>query len=321
MNTTRLTSSALVALDVITYLVVFNIVAYFRATTLADHLILRPLFRPIAIILFAIYLIDGYKTRTDMMSVDYTSLHSIALIGAMGATLLYTFAFISSGNELQSSRIVIALSFLILIPLTLGYRRVIYQRTLEARGERSLVFLGDHASCMAFRDECRKMGTTQRVIFSVVTVESALPFDPSQGLELLPFQVVLEEVQQGRVTVEAIVLRESARELSSEISRRLVQLYFQGVPTYTLELFHQVYWRKIPLYRLNQTWLFQEGFQIAREPVFERLKRASDIALALFGLFIGVRESPTGRIPGGGERAGGRPATGFCRRGNGGAAG
>jgi lipopolysaccharide/colanic/teichoic acid biosynthesis glycosyltransferase len=58
------------------------------------------------------------------------------------------------------------------------------------------------------------------------------------------------------------------------------------VPTYTLELFHQVYWRKIPLYRLNQTWLFQEGFQIAREPVFERLKRISDILFACIGLIL-----------------------------------
>jgi len=67
-----------------------------------------------------------------------------------------------------------------------------------------------------------------------------------------------------------------------------VQLYFAGVPTYTLELFHQVYWQKIPLYRLNQTWLFQEGFQIAREPVFERIKRASDIALSLLGLLVAL---------------------------------
>ncbi|MFH1497675.1 MAG: sugar transferase, partial [Verrucomicrobiota bacterium] len=65
-----------------------------------------------------------------------------------------------------------------------------------------------------------------------------------------------------------------------------VRLYFAGLPTYTLELFHQVYWRKIPLYRLNQTWLFQEGFQIAREPVFERLKRLSDVAFALIGLSL-----------------------------------
>jgi len=97
---------------------------------------------------------------------------------------------------------------------------------------------------------------------------------------------VLDEVERGQLAVEAIVLRESARELSPEISRRLVQLYFTGVPTYTLELFHQVYWQKIPLYRLNQTWLFQEGFQIAREPVFERLKRMSDIGLSLLGLLL-----------------------------------
>ena len=45
-------------------------------------------------------------------------------------------------------------------------------------------------------------------------------------------------------------------------------------------------WRKIPLYRINQTWLFQEGFQIAREPVFERMKRLSDIVLAALGLII-----------------------------------
>jgi lipopolysaccharide/colanic/teichoic acid biosynthesis glycosyltransferase len=66
----------------------------------------------------------------------------------------------------------------------------------------------------------------------------------------------------------------------------LVKFYFGGVPTYTLELFHQLYWRKIPLYRLNQTWLFQEGFQIAREPVFERLKRVSDIGFAVTGLLL-----------------------------------
>ena len=68
--------------------------------------------------------------------------------------------------------------------------------------------------------------------------------------------------------------------------RRLVQLYFAGVPTYTLELFHQVYWQKIPVYRLNQTWLFQVGFEIAREPVFERLKRVADIVLSMFGLVL-----------------------------------
>ena len=65
-----------------------------------------------------------------------------------------------------------------------------------------------------------------------------------------------------------------------------MQLYFTGTPTYTLEIFHQVYWRKIPLYRINPIWLFQEGFPIAREPVFERMKRISDIFLSTIGLIL-----------------------------------
>ena len=286
MNPTRTTAFGLLALDVAVTIVVFNIVSYFRGLD-PGHLILWPLGTPIAVIVFSIYLIEGYKARTDMLSVDYTSLHTIALISAMLGTLLLTYAVIPEGYELQSSRRVIALSFFALVPLTLGYRRLTYQLLAQTRGDRSLVFLGDRASCEAFRAECQKMGTLQRVIFSVSREESAAPFGPAGGdTPLQPFNSVLDDIQQQRVAVEAIVLRESARELSPAISRRLVQLYFSGVPTYTLELFHQVYWQKIPLYRLNQTWLFQEGFQIAREPVFERLKRVSDIGLAALGLVL-----------------------------------
>jgi lipopolysaccharide/colanic/teichoic acid biosynthesis glycosyltransferase len=137
-----------------------------------------------------------------------------------------------------------------------------------------------------FRAECQKQGTTQRVIYTVVSAESLPPFQPGGAEPLRTFPEVLRDVQEGRIQVEAFVLRESGRELPPEVSRPLVELYFAGVPTYTLELFHQVYWQKIPLYRLNQTWLFQEGFQIAREPVFERIKRASDIVLSVAGLVL-----------------------------------
>ncbi|MBS0630883.1 MAG: exopolysaccharide biosynthesis polyprenyl glycosylphosphotransferase [Verrucomicrobia bacterium] len=285
-NTTRNTAYGLFALDVVTSILVFNIVARFRGLELADHLILAPLALPIGATVLAIYLIEGYKDRTDMLSVDYTSQHTIALIGAMLTTLIVTYVVLRDGYEMQSSRAVIALSFIALIPLTIGYRRVIYQSALAAKGDRSLVFLGDQASCEAFHTECQKMGMYQRVIFSVVSEDSAAPFSPQAGQPLRPFAEVLDDIQAGRIAVEAIILRESARELVPDMSRRLVHLYFSGIPTYTLELFHQVYWQKIPIYRLNQTWLFQEGFQIAREPVFERIKRISDIVLSALGLVL-----------------------------------
>ena len=284
MNPTRATAYGLLALDVIVSVVVFNVIAHYRAPNVVAHLLLAPLALPVAALFIATYLIEGYKARTDMLSVDYTSQHAIALIGAMLVTLLLTFVFIPEGFILQSSRAVIALGFLTLIPLTIGYRRLFYQMLLRIRGDRSLVFLGDQTSCEAFRSENQKMGTHRPIIFTVVNESSVAPFGPTGTTILRPFHEVLDDVEQHCIAVEAIVLRESARELTPAISRRLMQLYFAGVPTYTLELFHQVYWRKIPIYRLNQTWLFQEGFQIAREPVFERLKRMSDIVLSSLGL-------------------------------------
>jgi exopolysaccharide biosynthesis polyprenyl glycosylphosphotransferase len=282
----RSTAPLLLLLDIIAGLVVFNVVAIVRGQASVDHLLVIPLFAPIVAIVFAIFLIDGYNRRTDMLSLEYASQHSIALFGAMIATLLLAYVFLTGPYELQSSRLVIVVSLVAMIPITLSYRRTLHLRAAAARGDRSIVFLGESKSAEMFRAECLKMGMTQRVVYTVVSAESVPPFAPAAIGELRLFDDVLEDIQTGTIEVEAIVLRESARELEADISRRLVQLYFKGVPTYTLELFHEVYWRKIPLYRLNQTWLFQEGFQIAREPVFERIKRASDVVLAVLGLIL-----------------------------------
>ena len=279
----------LLGLDFFVVVTVFNTVSSLwlrHALPVESELLVTPLLVPLLLVMFAIYLIDGYKPRTDMMSLDYTSLHLIAIILAMLATLLLTFVFTWPGDyPLQSSRAVIVFSFLILAPVTLSYRRSVHARFDQQRGQRSLVFLGDRASCLAFREECRRIGTKQSVIFSVVSDESVAPF-AREGESVQTFSGVINQVQQGELVVEAIVLRESNRELQPNVAQQLVTLYFAGVPTFTLELFHQIYWRKIPLYRLNQTWLFQEGFQIAREPVFERLKRASDIFLSVVGLAL-----------------------------------
>ena len=281
MTSTRKSSLLLLALDTVLTVLVFNLIGHYRIERhgVSPPFAVAPMLVPAAFFVFAIYLIDGYRGRTNMQSLDYTSLHIIATICAALATLLLTFVFIPFDFELQSSRAVIAISFLVLIPFTLGYRQLIAKRVNSGREDRNLLFVGDPASREAFRTECAKMKVSQPVLYA-----SNNPADPTPGIT--PFVSMLGDIRDGRIPVEAIILRESHRDLSSETAQELVSLYFGGVPTYTLELFHQVYWQKIPLYRLNPTWLFQEGFQIAREPVFERLKRASDIVLSALGLLL-----------------------------------
>lgn len=286
MANIRRSTIGLLGLDIASVWACFNLALYFRAL---ETPVFLPLIWPLLFCLLAIYLIDGYKAETDMMSLDYTSQHSIALMAGLIVTLLLTFVFVPHGYELQASRSVILLSFAALVPVTLSYRRVIYARALRVREVRNVVFAGDPASCMHFKQECDKVGIGYPVIYALAFEDnstSAPPIPADVHIDARSFKSILAEIEARRLPVQAIVLRESSRSLPDDISQQLMRLYFSGVPTYTLELFHQVYWRKIPLYRLNHTWLFQEGFPIAREPVFERVKRASDVILASVALIL-----------------------------------
>jgi exopolysaccharide biosynthesis polyprenyl glycosylphosphotransferase len=283
----RYTTFTLLALDLICAVGIFNAASLARGFGLREWLLLPGLVAPLAFLVFAIYLIDGYSPRTDMLCADYASQHSIAVAGSMLGTLLLTYVFVTDGYALQSSRLVIMLGFLGFMAVSLGYRRGIYLRRMVARGKRAILFVGDDASCQAFAAECAKMELAQPILYA--TPQSP-PASGGSGKTvpsaLQSFPAALDGIVEGRLVVEAIVLRESAQDLPPAVSRQLVQLYFAGIPTYPLELFHQVYWRKIPIYRLNPTWLFQEGFKVTREPFFERLKRVSDLALALLGLVL-----------------------------------
>jgi len=288
--TVRRLSLALFAADALLIVGVFNVVASLRGVRLpGDPLLLVELLPPLALLLFALYLIDGHSPRTDLVSVDYASQHMIAVSLAAIGTLLLTFVIIpqndASRDVLRSSRGVILISFIALAPLTLGLRRGIRLHYQRLHGQRSIVFVGTRLQCQSFREDYARNGMQLPLILAEVSDQTASPFPDSSGNHRdLP--ALLDQIQRGALAVEAIVLRESGRDLEPLATERLLALYFAGVPTFTLEFFHEVYWRKIPLYRLNRTWLFQEGFQIARDPAFARLKRLSDIVLSSLGLIL-----------------------------------
>jgi exopolysaccharide biosynthesis polyprenyl glycosylphosphotransferase len=270
----------LLFLDSLSILVVFGLGGYLRGIDIHEFP-LEVMLIPVGLVVAALYLIDGYKPRTDMMSLDYTSQHAIALLSAMICLLLLSFVVISDNFAFKSSRGVILVCFVALIPITLSYRRILYRVFLHRHGNQSLIFLGDLTSCEMFLQECARNKLSQPVILA--SMQPVLTH-PKLQIRFLPD--VLSSIERGDLNAEAVVIRETNQELTSDISQRLVALHFKGTSTYTLELFHQIFWRKIPLYRINPTWLFQEGFEITREPVFERVKRLMDLFLALVALVI-----------------------------------
>ncbi len=282
----RLTSWLLLLADFLCVVLAFHFVGWMRGRLAIGDFEILPLFWPLALMALAIYLIDGYSPRTDMLSADYASQHAIALAAAMIVMLLVTFVFIKEPFFLHSSRAVIAVSFVALVPMTLSYRRWLALRVAVERQKRPIIFIGSEASCVAFKDACEKNHTTQPVTF--VATDTALheTMTPLVGIEMHPVSQLGPILVRCGGQIEAVVLHETSRDLPFAVSEKLLELHFSGVRAYTLELFHEVYWRKIPLDLLNQTWLFEKGFQIARDPVFERIKRLTDVGFALGGLVL-----------------------------------
>ena len=199
-----------------------------------------------------------------MLSLDYVSLRLIASFFSALTTLLVTFAFIPAGFELQSSRAAIILSFGLIGPLTLAYRRILYQRSIGPRGDRNLVFVGEKSDFDEFSAECARM-------------ENQLPLlhaDSSEkykSFESRPSRSISQPKDSGRGHCDK---GDQQGIFPADIPSKLVQMYFDGIPTYTLRDFPPglaVGGRFLRSTGSTQIWLFQEGiFQIAREPVFER---------------------------------------------------
>ncbi|HVS53802.1 MAG TPA: exopolysaccharide biosynthesis polyprenyl glycosylphosphotransferase [Opitutaceae bacterium] len=283
MNTRRRTAPFALALaDVASLVVLFNVIAFFRGVVPWNAPILAPLILPCVFFLTALYLIEGYNAQADFLSLEYASQHIIALVLVTLATLLATFVVFPAGFSVNQSRSVIVLGYLTLTPLSIGYRRMWHLRAGPERRERTLVFVGDAASCREFQLEAQQMKTSQPLVLCALEGDGAA--DPT----LANLRATLAAVATGTIDPEALVLREANPRLPPDISDALLKLYFAGVPIYTLELFHETYWRKIPRYRLNQIWLFQEGFQITREPVFAHAKRLADLLLAALGLLLAI---------------------------------
>ena len=296
MSERRLVFPLLLVLDFVCVEVVFQVVGWLRAAVAVGSFEAGPLvagvsdFRsllgPFAVLCLALYLIDGYSSRTDMLSAAYASLHVIALVTGMLVMLMVTYVFIKDQYALQSSRAVIAFGFLLLIPVTLTYRRWLSLRMMNTRHQRPILFLGNQGSCVAFKATCRTNQLSQEVIYIATDASHQDSIAPMLEMEMQAVTELPQILDKLAPRLEAIVLHRSARDLPGAVVEKLMELHFHGVSTYTLELFHEIYWRKIPLEELDPTWLFQEGFQIARQPVFARLKRLSDIVLALLGLVV-----------------------------------
>src|SRR4029453_4882433 len=79
----------------------------------------------------------------------------------------------------------------------------------------------------------------------------------------------------GRYSV--VILAESIDRLGPKLLEILVRTQFQRTRVYTVESFHEVHWRHVPMHTIDPFWPLQMGFQLARISPYHYLKRLFDV--------------------------------------------
>jgi lipopolysaccharide/colanic/teichoic acid biosynthesis glycosyltransferase len=112
--------------------------------------------------------------------------------------------------------------------------------------------------------------------------------ESDQDLTTINIETLLAALEKDQRHIAALIVHEQSAQLPEATARRILALNLRGIRSHTLQHFYEVHWRRIPLAHLNSAWIFDHGFEIAREPMTERLKRVSDLFFSSVGLVVGT---------------------------------
>jgi len=280
-----LMSVSLLVLDVITLGALFYIIILIRFQgEIFPETVWQPLLVPLIIAPIMIFLIDGYSLKNDMRSLSYSTEHVVAGLAALVLTIISIYIFTFKPGD-YFGRSVLPLSFLSFIAISLFYRGHIYSLFHNHQKERYFVILGTGGLAKDFYLDCLKSGISQN--FRVLDVSQNKVGQQLCGKD----SPVIESVREDQFATlngshEAVIVADDRRSMKREFVEKLIRCHFNGVPIFSVEKFYENYLQKIPSSLVNPQLLLREGFDVPRNPVFEKIKRMSDIVLASFGLIL-----------------------------------
>src|SRR5947209_3177503 len=131
-------------LDVLAWGALYSLMSYLRsdayyATPL--QLLIVELVQ-IVVIVQALLIIGGYDRNNEMRNLSYTTEHILGLVGAAVVSSLLIYSAATYDNSMKPSRAVLLLSFIVFVPLSLGYRRLIRRFVSASTANRAFLVVG-----------------------------------------------------------------------------------------------------------------------------------------------------------------------------------
>jgi exopolysaccharide biosynthesis polyprenyl glycosylphosphotransferase len=268
-----------------TFLVLSQLRLFFAGS--ANQLEWETLIIPSLVTILSLQIIGGYDRRTDMMSLEYATQHIITMFLAFGISTFVLYGIFVFGNEVKTSRLIFFLSFPIFSILTLFARRRLGFVLAQHHALRHFVLISDFATAASFERLYRKRGMPQnlKIYTTDATVETYQSNQPvTKGMKMA--DNLSKALAELTYESDGVIIGMPPSKLDPSLTEILAYVHFQHIPVYTLESFYEEQWQQVPVQDIEATWAFARGSLLARDSIYDKLKRLFDFLFALAFLIL-----------------------------------
>jgi exopolysaccharide biosynthesis polyprenyl glycosylphosphotransferase len=276
------------AIDVISWVVIYGVTTYLRS----DNFLVGPFefllvdVVQLVVICQALFMIGGYDRNNDTRTLTYTAEHILAIAGAAAISSLLVYAAATFDSSMKPSRSAVLISFLVFLPWSIMYRRVIHRFWAESTAGRAFLVIGSGELAARFYETYRQSANRQRLEFVDIEGERIGQHIAGTGSPIIEGNLATKLAGLNH-RYSGVVLAERVDRIRPDLLEHLVRTQFQRTRVYTLESFYEAHWRRVPVQSIDPFWPLQMGFQLARNSPYHYLKRLFDVIAsgALLAIF------------------------------------
>jgi exopolysaccharide biosynthesis polyprenyl glycosylphosphotransferase len=279
--------SLCLALDIISWILIYGLISYFRRDLFFvgpfEFLLVDVI--QVVVICQALFMIGGYDRNNDARSLTYTAEHILAIAGAAAVSSLIVYSAAAFDSSIRPSRGVMLLSFAAFLPWSILYRRLIHRFVAQSTAGRAFLVIGSGELAARFYEAYRQSANRQRLEFVDLERERVGQHIGGSGSPIIEGDLATKLANLSD-RYSGVVLAERVDRIRPELLEHLVRTQFQRTRVYTLESFYEAHWRYVPVHSIDPFWPLQMGFQLARNSPYHYLKRLFDVILSALLLVI-----------------------------------
>ncbi len=280
-------SALLLLLDVAGWFIIYGFTSLVRGDAYysAPFVFLVIDLLQVSVIVMALFTVGGYDRSTETRSLIYATEHLLAIIVAAVVSSAVIYSAATYDQTMKPSRGVILVSFIMFLPVSLGYRRWVRGRVIATIAERAFLVIGSGELAQRFYEIYKKSPNRQRLEFVDVQHERVGAYIAGPGSPIVEGDIETKLERLGR-NYSGVILADRIDRIPPELLERLVRTQFQKTRVYTIESFYESQWRYVPVDAIDPVWPLQTGFQLARNSPYHYLKRLCDVLAAMVGLVL-----------------------------------